>query len=122
MRRTFPLLIGASRNTPPVYRLRATEQTDSYGDLVADDWNDPSRVVLNRAELQSPASTETEGATGTTNSSERVLFVLGTPDLLSTDRIEVDGEVWRVDGTPRVRRGLATTVYTTAKLIRSATS
>ena len=104
-----------------VYRLRAGEALDSYNDPI-ESWDTPDRLLLRGADVQAPGSTEAESPTGTTTTAERVLFVPGAPDVRENDRIEVGSQVWRVDGIPAVRRGLAMSVYTTANLRRVSTT
>ena len=102
---------------PAITRLRATVTTDSY-DEPAESWDTPDRLPLRGAEAQGPSSTETETPSADQVSNTRILFVPGTPDITATDRVEIDSEVWRVDGDPVVHRGLAFGVYTTARLHR----
>lgn len=114
------MLLGAS--LAAVVRLRPALVEDSYGDPV-ESWDFPSRIRLRGADIQAVSSTEQEGTARRLVEDARVLFVPGVPDLTSADRIETeDGEVWRVDGNPVVRRGQALGVYTTATLTRAATS
>ena len=96
--------------TPPVYRLRPSAGSDSYGDPV-ESWANPQRTLLPRAQVQVPTSTLPESL-----QTDRVLHVPGTADVTARDRIEYDGAIWRIEGTPIVRRGLASGVYTTAPL------
>jgi len=109
------LIFETTRHT--VTRLRATTVNDSYGDPV-ESWTNPSTMPLPRAVLYDGASLETETSRATTTSSDRVLHVPYRVDLAENDRIQDGSEVWRVDGKPIVRRGLASTEYTTANLVR----
>jgi hypothetical protein len=99
------------------YRLRATVAADAYGDPVLS-WEEPERTPLAKATVQAVTSTETDRPTGVRLTDARALFVPGVADLTAADRVEIDGEVWRVDGTPAVLRGLVSGVYTTASLVR----
>ena len=104
-----------------IYRLRPTEGEDSYGDPVKT-WEPPARFRLRGAELQrvavGTAESETERPSGDTLRNVRRLFVPSAASLTAEDRIEADGEVWRIDGKPEVRRGLAMSVYTSAYVRR----
>lgn len=106
---------------PPVYRLRAGSGTDSYGDPVQS-WDAPERVILRGATVQDISTVEDEGVAKRIVRGEKALFVPGAADVTVDDRIEYDGEVWRVNGDPAVKRGLATGVYTSAALDRITTS
>lgn len=111
------MILNSTRG-PKAYRLRASQGVDSYGDPV-EDWDAPERVLLYRAIVQEPDTVEVEGVGKRVVSGERVLYAPTALDLVSGDRVEVDGEVWRVQGEPKVRRGLAMGVYTSATLARS---
>ncbi|UDL14616.1 head-to-tail stopper [Arthrobacter phage KeAlii] len=111
------MLLTAYKKTPSVYRLRAGTTTDSYGDPV-ESWDNPQRTLLRGATVQNEKTTEEDGQARRVIRSEFVLFAPGAVDLTSDDRIEAEGRIWRVDGDPVVRRGLASTVYTTASLER----
>lgn len=108
-----------SSTASPVYRLRAGTVTDSYGDPV-ESWApaDVSRERLRGAAVQAPSSTEESSPAASQLTNERRLFAPSRLDLTDADRVEVDGVVWRVEGVPVVRRGLASGVYTTATLSR----
>lgn len=104
---------------PPIYRLRATAGTDSYGDPV-ESWTNPTKTRLRGAHVQASQTDEDEGNDRRTIRDEKTLFVPGAADLTENDRIEIDGRVWRVNGLPVVRRGLGSSSYTTATLTRDA--
>lgn len=114
------MLLG-STNTQEIYRLRPTVGEDSYGDPY-ETWDPPQRHRLRRAEVQDVATVEEEGVRRVVVEGERRLYVPYAADLTSADRIEVDGETWRISGKPAVRRGLASTVYTTCTLTQTETS
>jgi head-tail adaptor len=111
------MLLTSYKVTPAVYRLRAGSTVDSYGDPV-ESWTAPQRTLLKGATVQDVNTEEVEGATRTLVRGEKALYAPGAIDLTEDDRIEVDGVVWRVNGLPNVRRGLASSVYTTATLTR----
>lgn len=111
-------MIFTATRGPKVYRLRASQGVDSYGDPV-ESWDAPERVRLYRAVIQEPTTVEEESPGKRVVSGERALYTPYAADLLSGDRIEVGGEVWRVQGEPKIRRGLAMGVYTSATLARS---
>lgn len=102
----------------PVYRLRPGTKLDSYGDPV-DDWANPVRVRLPGAKVEHAETVEEDNVVRRVLRDERVLFVPGSPELAASDRVEVDGETWRVNGTPNRRRGLASSAYTTAVLTQT---
>lgn len=102
--------------SPAVYRLRPTIRTDLYGDS-RQDWSDPERVLLRGAVIQSP-KTEEADLDGLLEG-KRNLYVDGTVDLGAYDRIECDGQVWTIEGTPTFRRGLTGKGFTTARLARA---
>lgn len=107
------MLLNSSRQK--VYRLDAGETTDSYGDPV-EDWSAPVKTRLPGAKVEHAETVEEEGTTRYVRRDERVLFAPGSPALTREDRVEVDGQVWRVNGTPNFRRGLASGAYVTATL------
>lgn len=111
------MIFNATR-APKVYRIRAARSLDSYGDPV-DDWDNPVRERLPRAILQAPSSVEVDGTGKRLVTGERSLYAPYPLDLTAEDRIEVGGEVWRVDGDPIIRQGFAMGVYTTATLVRA---
>jgi hypothetical protein len=104
---------------PKLYRLRAAVTHDSYGDEVQD-WKNPSRKLLPKARVEDAETVEEDGVVRRVLKGERVLFVYGTPDITSEDRIEIAGQVWRVNGLPNQRRGLASGAYLTATLTRNS--
>ena len=108
------MLLTAYRKLPSVYRLRAGSGTDSYGDPV-ESWTTPERVLLKGAILQDATSEET----GAILHSQKLLLVPGKADLTEADRIEHDGEQWRVNGLPTVKTGLASRSFTVASLTRA---
>lgn len=111
------ILTTSSLIGPAVYRLRATSGTDSYGDPV-EDWAEPERTKLRNAVVQVPKSEEDESPTANVVVADRVLVVDGVADLTSSDRIEYEGEIWRIDGEPVVRRGFVLGKQTSANLRR----
>jgi head-tail adaptor len=112
------MLLTSYKVVPAVYRLRAVAGVDSYGDPV-ESWTTPERVRLKGATVQDVRTEEVEGSTRTIVRGEKALFVPGAVDLTEDDRIEVSGEVWRVNGPPTVRRGLGSATFTTATLTRT---
>lgn len=114
------MLLTAYKVAPAVYRLRPGATEDSYGDPV-ESWDAPERVRLKGATLQDAHvyEAETESPVAHIVRGEKALFVPGVADLTEHDRIEVRGEVWRVNGVPTVRHGLGSASYTTAALTRS---
>ncbi|CCQ44316.1 hypothetical protein ARTSIC4J27_240 [Pseudarthrobacter siccitolerans] len=111
------MLLTSYRKVPSVYRLRPGAGVDSYGDPV-ESWDAPERVLLRGATVQSVSVVEDEGTTRHVIRGEKTLYAPGSVDLTAADRIECNGQIWRVEGDPVVRRGLASTVYTTAALER----
>ena len=106
---------------PPVYRLRPGIGLDSYGDAV-ESWDTPERSILRGATIQDLSTVETEGPTRRVIRGEKVLFAPGLADVRAEDRIEHRGEVWKVNGDPIVKRGLASAPFTFAALDRVTTS
>ncbi|QOP65139.1 head closure Hc1 [Arthrobacter phage Phives] len=111
------MLLTAYRRAPSVYRLRPGTKLDSYGDPV-ESWDTPERVLLRGASVQSVSVVEEEGVARHITRGQKTLYAPGAVDLTASDRVEVAGEVWQVDGDPVTRSGLASTVYTTAALKR----
>ena len=109
-------MLTTLRSTDEVFRLRAVETTDSVGDKVRS-WASPARARIPNEALESVSGTATDG-TVIELDSERRLLIVGAYDLTSLDRIEADGEVWRVNGKPAVKRGLMLGTHTVAKLKR----
>lgn len=113
--------ILTTRKARPAYRLRPSAAVDSYGDPV-DGWAAPERTRLRGAQVQDggiDAQTERETPTSRLAEGERLLIVSGLADLTIDDRIEVDGEVWHIQGAPFTRRSLASGVITVARLSRT---
>lgn len=113
-------MLLSSRASATVTRLRAGTTLDSDGDPV-ESWAVPVRALLRGAQVQPVSSTEDDGARRLIEG-EALLIVPGSPDLKATDRVEVGAEVWRVNGTPVVRRGLASGSYTSVALTRIASA
>ena len=109
-------MLTGIRSTDVAYRLRPGERTDSLGDTVRD-WQSPERKRIPGATLESVTGTAADGSVLVIES-ERRLLIVGTFDLASTDRVEADGEVWRVNGPPAVKRGLITGTHTAVRLKR----
>lgn len=109
------MILSAVTPRAVIYRLRPTVTPDSLGDPV-ESWAQPQRDRLRGAAVQAASSEES----GQLLEDERRLFVAGRADVKSDDRIEVDGETWRVDGNPVVSQGLAVGTVTAAKLTRLA--
>ncbi|MCB5282729.1 MULTISPECIES: hypothetical protein [unclassified Arthrobacter] len=114
------MLLASNPGAPALYRLRAGIRLDSDGDPV-ESWATPERVLLRGAKVQPVSSTEDDGARRLIEG-EGLLIVPGSPNLKATDRVEIDAEVWLVNGTPVVRCGLASGVYTSATLTRIASA
>lgn len=110
------ILLGAARRNP-VYRLRYRVGLDSYGDPT-ESWDSPDRSPLKGATWSDVEVEEAETASGRIVRKERRLRIPGAADLTEKDRVDLSGEVWRVDGPPLVRRGLALGVETVAVLRR----
>ncbi len=107
------MLLNRYRVLETVTRLRPGTALDSDGDPV-ESWLTPDRLPLRAAQIQDGSSEEDEQ----TLSGEKKLFAPGRVDVLAEDRIEVGAEVWRVNGVPVVRSGLASGLFTTAHLTR----
>lgn len=103
--------------TEHVWRIRPGVVEDSYGDPV-ESWPNASKIRLRGASKQSVSAVEEDGANRRLLTDEALLFCPGRPDLRSEDRVRIGHEVWRVDGTPVVRRGLAIGDETVANLRR----
>lgn len=99
----------------PVYRLRASNRVNAYGDDV-EDWTEPEKLRLRRAVVQEVSSEEVETGTRRLLTDERTLIVEGEPDLTADDRIEYRGDVWRVQGDPITRPALGSATQTVASL------
>ncbi|WVX87998.1 head-to-tail stopper [Arthrobacter phage TforTroy] len=110
-------LLSRYRRAPSVYRLAPGTTYDSYGDPV-ESWDTPERTLLRGAVVQDVSVVEEEGVARHVLQGQKRLYAPGRLPVTAADRIEVDGEVWEVDGDPVVREGLASTVYTTAALKR----
>ncbi|AYN58490.1 head closure Hc1 [Arthrobacter phage Liebe] len=114
------MLLSPDPTVPPVYRLRAGTTTDSYGDPV-ESWDAPDRVRLRGASVQDVTVAEGEGVARRVIRREWTLFAPGAVDLTADDRVEYEGDVWRVDGDPATKRGLGSAVYTVCALTRVTT-
>lgn len=117
------MLLTSPLNKRPIYRLRPGTTLDSYGDPV-ESWDNPDRLLLKNAEIQQRAASDAESETPTADviRGARTLFIPGAADIHEHDRIQDGAEIWRVDGTPIVRQGLAMRSYTTAYLVRASSS
>ncbi|WP_144722238.1 hypothetical protein [Cellulosimicrobium sp. TH-20] len=102
---------------PLVFRLRPGTRTNGFGDVV-EDWSTPERTRLHGAIVQDSNSVELPEGSRVRVVTRKTLFARGAPGLRATDRVEVDGEVFLVDGEPVVRRPRSRPVYTTADLKR----
>lgn len=107
-----------SSGSATAYRLRARVAEDSRGEVVRS-WTDPERVRIPRATFRRRSSTELADVDGSRLAADAALYIVGAFDLEPDDRIEADGEVWRVDGEPLVRRGLGSQTFTSAALARA---
>ncbi|MEO2133384.1 MULTISPECIES: hypothetical protein [unclassified Microbacterium] len=87
----------------PVYRLRPGRRTDSVGDEVTS-WDTPTSKRIPRAVVDDAQGGTTQGRIDGTAD----LLIIGAFDIVSGDRVEYRGEVWRIDGKPITRRSLAT--------------
>lgn len=101
----------------PVYRLRPGTTRDYDGDLV-ESWDAPERQRLRGAVVHDVTSSEKDGIVTRLTEGERLLLVPSAADLHRDDRVEVDGEIWRVDGDPVVRRSESMGTFTSAQLVR----
>lgn len=110
------ILLRAPRTTRVVVRLRPGTSTDLRGETV-ESWARPDRAPLKGATVELTSTTEADG-TRRVLRDERTLRFPRAVDLRAEDRVEIDGEVWRVDGEPFVERGLARGVETRAALVR----
>lgn len=110
------ILTGYSKGSS-VYRLRPGTALDSDGDPV-ESWDSPDRLKLVGAEIQDVSTIEEEGAAKRILQGEKTLFVRRLVDVKAEDRIELDGNQWRVNGDPVKRSGLASGSYTKAALTR----
>jgi hypothetical protein len=100
---------------PKVYRVRPALVPDSYGDPVESP-TASTRSQIVGATVEYVDSEED----GSVVRRERVLFVPRAYDLTKDDRVDVGGELWRIDGDPVTFRGRASGTYTSAVLKRSA--
>lgn len=109
-----------SAYTPParIYRLRPGARVDSDGDTVHD-WSSPVRWEIPLAKVQARSASEAETPSSAQYREQRVLRVQAAIDLRATDRVEVDGVVYDIEGDPVVRRGFALGPETTAFLVRT---
>ncbi|PPG39465.1 hypothetical protein [Pseudoclavibacter sp. RFBA6] len=111
------MLLGRP-NEGAVYRQRAGERTDGYGETVADDWTNPVEKRLRGASLQTRARSEDDDALGAALSTDRVLHVPGRADLAESDRIRVGTKIYRVDGEVVHYKSLAGQSFTSAAIVR----
>jgi head-tail adaptor len=101
------------------YRLRARVAEDSRGEIRRS-WTDPERVKIPRvADFQRRGSRELVDANGDRDLADARLYLVGAFDLEGDDRVEVDGEVWRIDGKPVARRGLGSSTVTSVALMHA---
>jgi len=109
--------------SPKVFRLRPGVTLDSDGDPT-ESWEQPDRLRLPKATVQESSSEDEDGLSQRALGSKRLtrsgrkVFLPYRADVVANDRVEIDGQVWRVDGNPNPRAGLSTTVYTTVTLAR----
>lgn len=113
-------MLGTIYAAKPTVRLRPRASADSYGDPVLDHSN-PTRSRIRGAMVQPRPASEDETPSATSLRDERVLYAVGVVDLTASDRVEVEGAVWRVEATPIVYHGLASGAHTFANLVRLST-
>lgn len=101
----------------PVVRLRAARREDSYGDVV-EDWTVPERKRLFHVDVQDVSSVEEDGVTRRLVTDQRRLAIRGVADVTVRDRIELDGDAWKVDGDPVVVRPRVGVPFTIVQLLR----
>jgi len=111
------MLLKPTRRRDPVYKLTPRTVSDSYGDPVLS-WDDADKDELPGATWEDVTSEEDANGNRRLVSNTRQLFVPGRCRITQQDRVEIRGEVWRVDGDPIDREGMAMGVYTVAKLTR----
>jgi hypothetical protein len=111
------MLLKPTRRRDPVYRLIPRTAPDSYGDPVLS-WADPDKDEIPGATWEDITSEEDANGNRRLVNNTRQLFVPGRGRLTQADRVEIRGEVWRIDGNPIDREGMALGVYTVAKLTR----
>ncbi|QNO12671.1 head-to-tail stopper [Arthrobacter phage Snek] len=113
------MLLSSPGPKTPVYRLRAVAALDSYGDPI-ESWAAPAKTRLFGARVQDTKTDEEDSTGRRIVRGEKTLFAPGVADLTEDDRIEYEGQIWRVNGVPSVRRGLGSLSFTTAYLTRSS--
>lgn len=119
-------MLRETNRQSPVYLLRPSETTDSYGEPVYD-WATPVRLVIPGAELQRNSTEDKDLATGTQTDRLGKMIATGRgPEMLiyslvnESSRIEQDGKVWRVTGEPNIKQGLINgNTHLTASLTRT---
>jgi hypothetical protein len=114
-------VIATALRRAAIFRLRAVPATNSYGEPSPPSWANPERVRIPGAFWQPAATSDDDGPKGTSSTTVRRVFVPGDFDLAADDRVEIDGDVWRVDGHPTTRRGLIGDTITAANLVRPET-
>ena len=82
--------------------LRATATTDAHGNTVRD-WADADETVVAGVAVN-PREVNAENAGREASEDLFVLYMPAGVDLTATDRVEVRGDVYAVDGTPKVWR------------------
>lgn len=119
-------MLAETRRQPPIYLLTPGAGTDSYGDPL-NDWATPERTLIPGATLQAHATFDKDVATGSNTDRTGTLIAVGQPtgaltQITEQSRIEQDGIVWRVNGTPNFKRGLMLgNSHLTASLTRTTT-
>jgi hypothetical protein len=103
---------------PVVVLLSPGAAVDSYGDPV-EAWGSGARAPLPRAVVQDRDSVESAGDGRQRVVTRRVVYTPGDVGATERHRVEIDGEVWQVDGQPAVKRGLGyRNVYTALEVVR----
>lgn len=119
-------MLAETRRSSPVFLLSPRTRTDSYGDTVSD-WSNPTQTVLPGATIQTRTTADKDINVGTTTERQAVLIVQGQPggvlSLVTNDsRVMQDDLVWRVNGSPNIKRGLMFgNTHLTATLARTTT-
>lgn len=84
---------------PGVVRLRATEKIDPYSqEVVGEDWKKPDRKAIPGASVLTVNSTDPADPLRKRVITTKTLSMPPKADVVETDRIEFDGQVYVIDG------------------------
>ena len=88
--------------TRPVTVLRAAQRTDRYGNVLRDDWDNPTRTATVGWDYQQSGIEILDGRNAQV--SAHILYLPAGTVIDGSDRVEIDGDTFELTGPPRRAR------------------